>query len=92
MPKSRRFGLRRHDAAFVRDITIPSPCPFAGARKRDIGVQNSYWVKCPKYWYSEDDGTIFCLCEAPNKEAAGDVHREAHGVVADEIIEVTEGV
>jgi hypothetical protein len=29
--------------------------------------------------------------EAPNKEAAASVHREAHGLVADEIVEVKEG-
>jgi hypothetical protein len=28
------------------------------------------------------------LVEAPNKEAAERVHREAHGLVADELIEV----
>jgi len=34
---------------------------------------------------------IFCLAEAPDKEAAIRVHREAHGLVADEIFEVMEG-
>jgi len=29
---------------------------------------------------------------APNKEAAEKVHREAHGLLADEIIEVREGM
>ena len=37
------------------------------------------------------DGKVFCLIEAPNKEAAATVHREAHGLEADEIIEVQEG-
>jgi hypothetical protein len=31
------------------------------------------------------------LVEAPSKEAAEAVHREAHGLVADEITEVHEG-
>jgi hypothetical protein len=31
------------------------------------------------------------LVEDPNKEAANAVHREAHGLVADELIEVQEG-
>jgi hypothetical protein len=48
-------------------------------------------VKYLHYWFNEEDGTVFCLCEAPNKEAAEAVHREAHGLVADEIIEVKEG-
>jgi hypothetical protein len=34
---------------------------------------------------------VFCLAEAPNKEAAEAVHHEAHGLVAEEIVEVEEG-
>jgi hypothetical protein len=44
-----------------------------------------------RYWYDEGTGKVFCLVEAPSKEAAEAVHREAHGLVADEIIEVKEG-
>ena len=40
---------------------------------------------------NEESGEVFCLAEVPNKEAAEAVHREAHGLVADEIIEVKEG-
>jgi hypothetical protein len=45
----------------------------------------------PEYWYDEGTGRVFCLCEAPSKEAAEAVHREAHGLLADEITEVKEG-
>jgi hypothetical protein len=40
------------------------------------------------YWYNEDSGKVFCLGEAPSREAFEAVHREAHGLVADEVIEV----
>jgi hypothetical protein len=63
----------------------------AGAHQQDLEVQEKHGVKYLKYWFNEADGTVFCLCEAPNKEAAEAVHREAHGLVADEIIEVKEG-
>ena len=63
----------------------------AGAHAQDLKVQEQYGVKYLKYWFNEDDGTVFCLVEAPNKEAAERVHREAHGLVADEIVEVQEG-
>lgn len=63
-----------------------------GAHGKDLRVQEKYGVDYLKYWYSENDGTAFCLCEAPNKEAAEAVHREAHGLTANEIIEVKEGV
>ena len=62
------------------------------AHRKDLETQEQYGVKYKRYWFNEDDGTVFCLVEAPSKEAAVAVHREAHGLVADEIFEVKEGV
>lgn len=61
------------------------------AHKRDLAVQEKHGVKYLRYWYDLRTGRFFCLFEAPSKEAVEAVHREAHGMVADEIIEVTEG-
>jgi hypothetical protein len=61
------------------------------AHKKDLAVQAKYGVDITDYWYSEKDETIFCLCNAPTKEAFAAVHREAHGMEADEIVEVTQG-
>lgn len=63
----------------------------AGAHQRDLEVQGKHDVKYLKYWFNEGSGKVYCLVEAPSKEAAAAVHREAHGLVADEIVEVTEG-
>jgi hypothetical protein len=63
----------------------------AAAHLKDLEIQEKYGVKYHKYWFDESMGTIFCLVEAPNKEAAERVHREAHGLTADEIHEVCEG-
>jgi hypothetical protein len=63
----------------------------AGAHKKDLDVQSRHGVKYLKYWFNEKDGTVFCLSEAPTREAAETVHREAHGLMPDEIIEVKEG-
>ena len=68
-----------------------TPEAVVGAHAQDLAVQEKYGVKYLKYWFNAEDGTVFCLCEAPNKDAAAAVHREAHGLVADEIIEVMEG-
>jgi hypothetical protein len=62
----------------------------AAAHIKDLEVQAKYGVHYQKYWVDESSGTIFCLVEAPDKEAAERVHREAHGLVADEIHEVSE--
>jgi len=61
------------------------------AHRKDLEIQHKYGVKYLRYWYDEGAGKVFCLVEAPSKEAAAAVHREAHGQVADEIIEVQEG-
>ncbi len=63
----------------------------AGAHKADLETQAKYGVNYLKYWFDEGSGKVFCLVEAPDKEAAEAVHREAHGLVADEITEVKEG-
>ena len=44
-----------------------------------------------RYWVDEEAGKIFCLVDAPSADAASTVHREAHGLVADEIYPVVEG-
>jgi len=61
------------------------------AHEKDLKVQNKHGVKFVNYWYSENEGAIFCLCEAPSKDAATAMHREAHGGVPDEVIEVAAG-
>ncbi|MBI5031354.1 MAG: DUF4242 domain-containing protein [Chloroflexi bacterium] len=62
-----------------------------GAHAHDGHVQVKHGVKYLKYWFNETMGKVFCLGEAPNKEAAIAVHRESHGLVADDIVEVQEG-
>jgi hypothetical protein len=64
----------------------------AHAHEADLKTQEKYDVKYLRYWYDEASGKVFCLVEAPNKEAAIAVHREAHGLLADELTEVKEGV
>jgi Nickel responsive protein SCO4226-like len=61
------------------------------AHLRDLAVQDKHGVQYLRYWYDEGTGKVFCLVEAPSKEAAEAVHREAHGLLADDIIEVKEG-
>ena len=62
----------------------------AKAHAADLETQDAHGVRYLKYWVDEKAGKIFCLVEAPDAEAAERVHREAHGLVADEIYEVTE--
>jgi Nickel responsive protein SCO4226-like len=61
------------------------------AHKMDLAVQERYDVKYLRYWFNVDAGRVYCLVEAPSAEAAQQVHQEAHGLLADDIVEVTEG-
>jgi hypothetical protein len=63
----------------------------ADAHRKDLETQGQYGVNYQRYWFDEGSGKVFCLVEAPSKEAAERVHREAHGLVADDITEVQEG-
>ena len=70
--------------------TVPGATPDAlkQAHDADLAVQNKHHVCYHKYWFNEAAGKVFCLVEAPNAEAAVAVHREAHGLLAEKIIEV----
>jgi hypothetical protein len=74
-----------------RNVEGLTPEAVAEAHKKDLEVQDEYGVRYHRYWYNDETGEVFCLAEAPSKEAAEAVHRVAHGLTADEIIEVKEG-
>jgi class 3 adenylate cyclase len=40
------------------------------------------------YWFDEQRGTAFCLIEAPTEASVRAMHREAHGLIPNMIIEV----
>ena len=63
----------------------------AEAHKLDVAVQDRYGVHYITYWFDENDGTVFCLAEGRDRAAVEAVHREAHGLMADNVIEVGEG-
>jgi Protein of unknown function (DUF4242) len=71
------------DGATAKDV--------AAAHAADVATQDKYGVNYKSYWVDEANGKVFCLVEAPDAETAAKVHKEAHGLVADEIFEVQEG-
>lgn len=71
------------DAVSMEDV--------AKAHAADLQLRDEHDVKYLRYWVDEPGGKIFCLVDAPDAEAANTVHREAHGLVADEIHLVKEG-
>ncbi len=63
----------------------------AKAHIADLKAQGDYDVRYLRYWVDEGQGRVFCLVEAPSATAAATVHREAHGLVAQDIYQVQEG-
>ena len=63
----------------------------AGAHKMDLAVQEKHGVNYIRYWFNESTGRVYCLVDAPSAEVAALVHKEAHGLLADEIVQVSEG-
>ena len=67
-----------------------SAADVAKAHQADLETQTKYGVSYLRYWVDEGAGRIFCLVDAESADEAGRVHREAHGLVADEIYSVSE--
>ncbi len=67
-----------------------SATDVAEAHRKDLAVQERHGVSYLRYWVDEEAGKIFCLVEAETADDACAVHREAHGLVADEIYAVSE--
>ena len=62
------------------------------AHLADLAEQGKHDVRYLRYWVDEPNGKVFCLVEAPSAEAATTVHKQAHGLVADHLFQVQEGV
>ncbi len=63
----------------------------AQAHLADLQTQAAHDVRYLRYWVDEQVGRVFCLVEAPSADAAAEVHRQAHGLIANRIYRVQEG-
>ena len=77
--------MDEHDLPGVKAADV------VGAHAADVRVQSQYGVEYKHYWVDEAAGKVFCLVDAPDKETANRVHREAHGLVAEKLYEVEQG-
>lgn len=60
----------------------------AEAHRMDILIEEEHDCKCMTYWIDEARGHVFCLIDAPDKQAVEAMHDKAHGLVPHRIIEV----
>ena len=75
----------------IHDIPGVKAADVVGAHAADVRVQGDFGVNYRHYWVDEEAGKVFCLVDAPNRETAIRVHREAHGLEAHTLYEVTQG-
>ncbi|MGQ0532855.1 MAG: nickel-binding protein [Caulobacteraceae bacterium] len=73
----------------IHDLPGVTADDVVEAHLKDLKVQEKHGVSYHKYWVNEKKGKVYCLCHAPTAEAADAVHREAHGLRAERIMEVT---
>jgi len=78
--------MDRHDLSALTEEEL------ATAHDRDVAIQHLHGANCHTYWFDEARQSAFCLIDAPSPEAIQDLHREAHGELASEIIEVDPAV
>ncbi len=64
----------------------------ATAHKKDLLRQQEFGCTAMTYWVDEERETIFCLIDAPDKDAVKEMHRNAHGLIPHKIIEVSKTV
>ncbi len=78
------YFMDRHDVpgATARDA--------AEAHVRDLELAAKHGVQFFSYWFDADKGGVFCFAEAPARENLIAVHEESHGLIPNEIIEVSE--
>lgn len=63
----------------------------AGAHAKDLATEKKYGVHFIKYWVDETNGNVYCLSSAPDPQAIKKTHGEAHGLLPDQVFEVSEG-
>ena len=68
-----------------------TPDDVAAAHEKDLAVQGEHGVHFVNYWVDPRTGDVFCLSEAKDADDVIATHRDAHGLISDEIAEVTQG-
>ena len=75
----------------VHDVPGVKAADVVGVHAADVAIQDQYGVDYKHYWVDEESGKVFCLVDAPDRETATRVHRDAHGLEAHTLYRVTEG-
>jgi hypothetical protein len=91
------YGQAKKENKLFIDVHLLQPgsvtaADVAAAHAKDLSVQAKYGVQFLKYWVDEKSGTVYCLSSAPDSSHIANAHNEAHGLLPQEVYEVTDGV
>ena len=75
----------------IHDLPGVKAGDVVGAHQADVRIQDQYGVNYRHYWVDEEEGKVFCLVDAPDRDTAARVHREAYGLEAQTIFQVEQG-
>src|SRR5215203_1943055 len=64
----------------------------AAAHEKDLAVQKKYNTNFIKFWVDESKGVVYCLSSSPDTTSIQNTHREAHGLIPQNIYKVEDGV
>lgn len=63
----------------------------AGAHQKDLATQKKYGVNFVDYWVDEKEGVVMCLAQAKDSASMVQTHKEAHGLLPQEVFKVKQG-
>jgi class 3 adenylate cyclase len=72
------------------DIPGATAKDSAEAHMADLAVANKHGVEFFSYWFDPDHGSVFCFARSPSRDEIVAAHSEAHGMLPNEIIAVSE--
>jgi class 3 adenylate cyclase len=78
------FFLDRHE------FTGMTATDAADMHLRDMALQDQFGVQLLTYWFDYDRQTAFCLAKAAGGNAVVALHRQSHGAIPHQVIEVDE--
>jgi len=84
--ESRRLFMDVHELDSVTAAAV------ADAHARDLAVQDEYGVNFIRYWVDEANARVYCLAESSDAQAISATHAKAHGLVPQNVYEVTGGI
>jgi hypothetical protein len=76
----------------VHELDSVTAAAVAEAHSKDLAVQDEFGVKFMRYWVDESNARVYCLAEADDAKSISTAHEKAHGLVPQNVYEVTDGI